>query len=66
MEEWQVAVRQIVAGDTADPVESATLNFKRQGRFRDNAVGGSPRPPPASPTPTLLSSSWVSETARRP
>lgn len=40
MEDWQVAVGQIVAGDTADSLESATLDFKRQGRSRDDAVRG--------------------------
>jgi len=40
VEDWQVAVGQIVAGDTADSLESATLDFKRQRRSRDDAVCG--------------------------
>lgn len=40
MAEWQVAVEQIAAGATADSVESPTLDVKRQGRSRDDAVRG--------------------------
>lgn len=38
MEEWRTAVEAVGAGATADSVESATLDFKRQGRSRDDAV----------------------------
>lgn len=37
MEEWRTAVEAVGAGATADSVESATLDFKRQGRSRDDA-----------------------------
>lgn len=40
MEEWQVAVDHVLTGATADSVESGTLDFKRQGRSRDDAVRG--------------------------
>lgn len=38
MEEWRTAVEAVSAGATAYSVESATLDFKRQGRSRDDAV----------------------------
>lgn len=38
MEEWRTAVEAVGAGATADSVESATLDFKRQGRSRHDAV----------------------------
>lgn len=38
MDEWQAALDAILKGATADSRESATLDFKQQGRSRDDVV----------------------------
>ena len=38
VDEWRAAVESVIGGATADSVESATLDFKRQGRSREDST----------------------------